>query len=189
MMTSARGVRHPQGVVIMALPWCGGRTRAPCSPALAEGGPVPLPGGEGRGAPGREQGWREQRRAALRRGLSPLGAIGTVPIVVALHDDAHRLALDSRDHHGDGEHRLWLGSVCCQDGGFHALCIGGISVADGHDGTVAAHGTDVEGWDQAVFEAGVEAVRTLLRVHVVFSLRRDLMVGQRRIPRMSRALQ
>jgi hypothetical protein len=71
----------------------------------------------------------------------------------------------------------------------HALVIGGIRVADGHDGIVGAHGTDVEGWEKAVFEAGVEAVRNLLRVHVVFSLRRDLMVGQRLIHRVSRALQ
>jgi len=42
-----------RGEVIMALPWYGGRTRAPCSPALAEGGPVPLPGGEDSGGPGR----------------------------------------------------------------------------------------------------------------------------------------
>jgi hypothetical protein len=56
MRTSARGVRHPQRVVIMALPWCGGRTRAPCGPSLAAGGPVPLSGGEGRGGPGRESG-------------------------------------------------------------------------------------------------------------------------------------
>jgi len=52
MRTSARGVRHPQGVVIIALPWCGGRTRAPCSPSLVEGGPLPLPGGEDSGGPG-----------------------------------------------------------------------------------------------------------------------------------------